>query len=343
MRLRPDQLSSHLAEPLAAIYAICGNEPLQLEEGLDQIRAAARNQGYLDRVVLHVEPGYDWGTLCQYRDSLSLFSDRRFIDLRMPTGKPGAAGAAALRDYAARPNPDCVLLVSAGKLERREQSSAWFKALEANGVAIQVWPVNASHLPRWIQDRARSQGLELDDDAAGAVAERVEGNLLACAQEIDKLRLLHEPGRVTLEQVLAAVGDSARFSVYDLADSTLAGDGVRTVRILAGLREEGTEPSLVSWALAREIRAVCAMAGEIEGGAPVERVLANHRVWDRRKGMIRAALRRHSSADWIRILHQAAAVDRVIKGARRGDPWDELLRLGLSTGGMMILREYSYN
>lgn len=336
MRLTLDRLHRHLRDQLCCVYVVTGDEPLQVEECLDAVRGAARAAGITTRIVLHAQSGFDWEELRAHQTNRSLFGDRQILELRLASSKPGKAGAEALRAYAARPNPDNVLLVSGGKLERRELASAWYRALEGAGAGIQVWPVDAARLPQWVAGRAKRLGLALDREAVQILADRVEGNLLACAQELDKLHLLHGKGKLGLEAVLASVGDSARFSVYDLADSALSGDGKRTVRITAGLAEEGVDPVLASWALAREVRALASMAHALEHGQPLEQVLRAHRVWDRRKGLVAAALGRRTASGWLDVLRLAMRTDRVIKGAEPGTPWAELERLGLALAGTML-------
>ena len=338
MRLRPEELSRRLAGGCAPVYLVHGSEPLQIEESLDAIRAAARAHGHEERVVLHVETGFDWSTLRLYRDSVSLFAEKRLIDLRLGAGKLDKAGTEALVHYTERPNPDCVLLASGGNLDWRAQNTRWYKALQSAGATVQSWPVPRRQLPRWIENRARRRGLALDGDAAAALAERAEGNLLAAAQEIDKLRLVYGRARVGIDEVLASSADSARFGVDDARDAALAGEAARTLRIMERLREEGTEINYVSFALAREIRGLAAMAEALSRGEPQARVLARHRVRERRKGLVTRALGRHRAGAWDGMLEQAAHLDRVIKGAERGNAWDEASRLALMLAGMPILR-----
>ena len=343
MRLRVDQLDRHLAGDLAPVYVLGGDEPLQIQEARDAVRAAAARRGFDERVVLNAETGFDWSTLRAYADSLSLFGDRRIIDLRLATGKPGEAGARALRDYAADPPESNLLLVSLDRFDRGSTSTQWYKALEKAGVAIRSWPVGARELPGWIRRRAAGRGLTLTPAAADALGERVEGNLLACAQEIEKLRMLHGEARLDVEDVLRAVADSARFDVFDLVDAALAGDAGRTVRILQGLREEGVAPPLVAWALTREIRALARMAGDVAAGGGVDAAMAAHRVWDKRRGLVSAALRRHGHAAWLDLLARAARADRAAKGGGGEDAWDALERLALAVGGLMLGAGSPYN
>jgi DNA polymerase-3 subunit delta len=343
MRLRVDQLGRHLEGPLAPVYLLGGDEPLQIQESRDAIRTAARKAGFDERVVLNVETGFDWSTLKAYADSLSLFGERRIIDVRLTGGKPGEAGARALRDYAAAPPEDNLLIVSLDKFDRGSVSTQWYKALDGAGVAIRTWPVAARELGAWIRRRAGRRGLKLTVAAAETLGERVEGNLLACAQEIDKLHMLHGEAELDVEAVLRSVADSARFDVFDLVDAALAGNTARSVRILQGLREEGVAPPLVAWALTREIRSVSRMAGEVAGGAPVDRVMAGHRVWEKRRALVSAALRRQPAPVWLDILRQAARADRIAKGGAHGRPWDALEGLALAMGGVMLGRGKPYN
>ena len=334
MKLGLAQLPRQLQGGLAPLYLVCGDEPLLVQEACDLVRGAARAQGCSERVVMHAEAGFDWHGLLQEAGGLSLFAERRLLELRLPTGRPGEAGGKVLQAYAERPPPDTTLLVVSGRVEAAARRSRWFKALEQAGVVVQVWPLGPRELPAWIARRLRDAGLSPRQEAVQLLAERVEGNLLAASQEIEKLRMLHGQGPVTAEAVMAAVADSARFDAFVLVDAALAGDARRTARVLAGLRREGTEPLLVLWALVRELRALALMAGDLEGGARLEQVLARHRVWDKRKPLVGRALQRHDRGRWQQLLRRAAAVERLAKGRAPGNVWDELLQLSLAVAGI---------
>lgn len=334
MRLRFDQLASHLQQGLKPLYVLSGDEPLQLMEAADAIRARAREQGFGEREVLHVEAGFDWNSLAAASGSLSLFAEQRLLELRLPSGKPGKEGGAALTEYAANPPPDTVLLILSGKIDSASQKSKWFKALEAAGVILQVWPVEPAALPGWVMGRMRSRGLEPTAEAAQLLAERVEGNLLAAAQEVEKLRLLYGSGTIDVAQVEEGVADSARYDIFELVDTALLGEAARTARVIEGLRAEGVEPILVLWALLREIRALAQMAEALAQGQSIESVLGQHRVWDKRKGAVRAGLKRHNEKRWLLLLRRAGRIDRMIKGAEPGNQWDELLQLALLMAGV---------
>jgi DNA polymerase-3 subunit delta len=336
MQLKPEQLDGHLRKQLAPVYFISGDEPLRVMEAADAVRAAAREQGYSEREVLSVEAGFDWGRLDAAAGSMSLFAERRLVDLRLPGGKPGDAGGKALRAWAGQPPEDTLLLVTAGKLEPAARKSKWLQALDSAGVVVLVWPLDAQQFPAWVKRRMQQRGLEPTGDAVALLAGRVEGNLLACVQEIDKLYLLRGAGPVTGEDIAEAVADSARYDVFSLVDAALAGDGVRTVRMFQGLRGEGTPSAVVLWALAKEVRQLAAMARLVAAGQAVPKVLAQYRVWQNRKAVVGRALQRlaRRDGDAARLLRRCALVDRVIKGQAAGNEWDELLQLLLQLAGL---------
>jgi len=336
MKIFPDKLDAQLKNALLPIYFFSGDEPLQLGEAADTVRRHAREQGFSEREVMHVEKSFDWNELLMASNAMSLFAEKRVIDLRLPSGKPGKDGGAALTEYAERPPEDTVLLISSGKVDKRSQSAKWYKALDKVGATLQVWPVEAAEMPRWLDQRLRSRGLQPEREAVRIIAERVEGNLLAAAQEVDKLVLLNGTGSLSAEQVETAVADSARFDVFGLVDATLSADTSRLTRMLDGLRSEGIEPILVLWALTRELRNLADMAAQIEDGKGMDGVLV--RVWGKRKGPVKAALQRHNRMRWQQMLRRAARLDRVIKGAASGNAWDELLQLTLLMAGVQLFR-----
>ena len=336
MRLRPDQLAAHLGKTWGPLYLIFGEEPLQALEAADAIRAAARKRGH-EREFLTVEAGFDWNALRQQAASPSLFAERRLLELRMGNVKVGDAGARALCDYVARPAEDVVLLITAGKLDWNTQKSRWFAALDGAGVVVAAMPVEPQQLPGWIERRLRERGLSPLPEAVTLLAERVEGNLLAAAQEIEKLALLVDDRQLTAQAVLAAVGDSARYSIDDFVDAALLEQPGRVARILSGLREESVEPVLINWALHQEIRRLAMLAFARSRGQSLEAALAEQKVWEKRKPLFRQALQRLTSADCQHLLRVCARTDRTIKGAETGSPWDALLANGLRLAGVELL------
>ncbi len=338
MRLRPDQLAAHLRKTLALLYLVFGEEPLQALEAADAIRAAARERGH-ERDCLTVEAGFDWNSLRQQACSPSLFAPLRLLELRMGNAKPGDAGAQALSAYAARPPEDVALLITAGKLDWNTQKSRWFAALDEAGVVVAAAPVEPQQLPGWIERRLRSRGLDPVPEAVTLLAERVEGNLLAAAQEIEKLALLADDRELTAQAVLAAVGDSARYSIYDFVDAALLGQPERVARILDGLRDEGIEPVLVNWALHQESRRLAMLAFARSRGQSLEAALAEQKVWEKRKPLLRQASQRLALTGCRRLLRACARTDRTIKGAETGSPWNALLANGLRLAGLELLPE----
>jgi len=336
MRLRAEALTRHLEGPLRPLYVITGDEPLLTGEAADAIRAAARRQGFEEREVLEAGADFEWGALDAAAGALSLFAVRRLLDLRLPSGKPGDDGGKALSRYAAAPPEDTLLLLTLPRLDRQRQKSKWFQSLERCGAVIPIWPPRPNELPGWVQGRMERCGLRPTPEAVELLVSRTEGNLLACAQEIEKLRLLRGEGAVDGEAVREAVADAARFDLFSLADEMLGGEVARTVRILDGLRAEGVAPAVVLWLLAREIRALAGMSAERAAGAAVGEVMAKYKVWERRRPLVGAALQRHPLRRWRRLLHRAGGVDRIIKGEESGDAWDELLQLALLVAGKKI-------
>lgn len=340
MKLPPAQLGKHLQGSLAPVYVVSGDEHLLCQEACDAIRAACRQQAFSERQVLSVESGFDWGQLLEAGANLSLFAERRLLELRIPSGKPGDKGAAALLHYLARPAEDTVLLISLPKLDGSTQKTKWAKALiDGKDVQfLQVWPVDAAQLPQWIRQRLSQAGLAADQEAVELIAARVEGNLLAAAQEIEKLKLLAEDGRVTADTVQAAVADSARYDVFGLIDATLQGHPEHSLRMLEGLRGEGIEAPVILWALARELRLLANIAQQYAQGVPLERAFSQARppVWDKRRPLVSKALQRHDVAGWQRLLMAAQLIDEQIKGQAEGDPWIGLSNLCLQLSGRRI-------
>jgi DNA polymerase-3 subunit delta len=337
VKARFETLSGLLAKTLTPVYWVSGDEPFQLDQACNMIRDAAKAQGYSERQVFHAERGFNWEQLQQSADSLSLFAERKLIEIRMPSGKPGKEGSKMLQAYVTNPSQDTILLLISGKLEPAAQKTKWFKAVEQAGVIVQVWPLDAARLPQWLQQRMKVRDMSATPEALRLLADRIEGNLLAADQEIEKLLLLYGPGHIEAGQVQSAVANSARFDVFTLVDEALSGNAARVCRILQGLRSEGTEPVLLLWALAREIRALLQMRQALANGEAIERVMAAHFVWDKRKPMIRKALQRHAASGLEIMLQQCHKLDRLTKGYRAGEVWDELLELALQMAGKPAL------
>jgi len=322
VKLRPEQLPGQLKRGLAPVYLLSGDEPLLLQEAAAQIVETARNSGFEERSILTVDSGFHWSELLEERAALSLFAEQKVVDLRMPSGKPGKEGGAALTDWCQQPPDDKILLVRSGKLDGSSQRSKWFKAVEQAGVVVQIWPLELRQIPRWIMQRMQMAGISATPGAAALIAERVEGNLLAAVQEIEKLSLLVDPGQQVDEAlVMQLVADSARFDPFQLTDAMLAGERGRALRILYGLREEGTAIQVVLWAVVRDLRELAAIGGEAQLARhkPLEYIPAP--LWKRRIPLFAAILRRLRPQQIERLVRRAAEIDRAGKGMAEGDPW----------------------
>jgi DNA polymerase-3 subunit delta len=334
MQLRLEALDGHLGKPLAQLYVITSDEHLLALEAADKIRAAARAQGYSEREVLSVERSFKWGELLAANQELSLFGDKKLIELRIPTGKPGKDGGAALQQYAKNLSPDNLTLITLPRLDWAAQKSSWVAALQQAAVYIDIPPVERAQLPNWISARLAQQGQSAERGALAFIAERVEGNLLAAHQEILKLGLLHPAGKLSDEQVRDAVLNVARYDVFKLSEAMLGGDPARLVRMLEGLKGEGEALPLVLWAVAEEIRTLLKLKAGMAQGRPLGALLKEYRIWGPRERMVEPALRRIALPTLEAALHQAAQVDKMIKGLRAkayaGDAWDAMLQLALN-------------
>lgn len=329
MPLRAEQLDAHLEKQLALLYVIHGDEPLLALEAADAVRAAARRRGHVEREVLQVERGFDWSALAHAGASLSLFGGAKIVELRMPSGKPGAEGGAAIVAYCERLAPDVVTIVSLPRLDRATQSSAWFRALSEAGTVVDVFPIERARLPAWIGARLARQGQRAANEVLEFIADRVEGNLLAAHQEVQKLALLAPRGALSLDAVREAVANVARYDAFDASNALLAGDTARYARVIAGLRNEGEAPTLVLWAIAEDLRALARVQDGMRAGRALDQLLRENRVWGARQNAIRAGLRRVARAPIDQAIRRAAEIDRAIKGVAKLDPWEGFIRLGL--------------
>ena len=333
MQLRAEALDAHLTKPLAPLYVIASDEHLLALEAADKIRHAARAQGVSEREVLQVDRSFKWGELNAANQSQSLFGDRKLIELRIPTGKPGKDGGQALQNYAGNPNPDNVTLITLPKLDWATAKAAWVGSLQQAGVYIEIAQIERNQLSGWIGARLAAQRQSADKQSIDFIAERVEGNLLAAHQEIQKLGLLQPEGKLDFAVIHDAVLNVARYDVFKLNEAMLAGDCARLVRMLDGLEGEGEALPLVLWAVAEEIRTLLKLKAGTEQGKALGVLLKEHRIWGPRERLMEPALRRLTLATLEAALQQAAQIDRLIKGLRAkafaGDAWDAMRELGL--------------
>lgn len=327
MRHKPDQLAGALKKSLSPVYFVSGDEPLQLGEAADLVRSAARLAGYSTREIISIDQGNEWPLLSVEADSFSIFTEKKLIDLRLPSGKPGAEGGKALIAYCKNPPEDTVLLITAGKIDSAAQKSQWFQAIDELGSVVQVWPLQGQDLLHWLQRRAEQKGMRLEMDAAKALAARIEGNLLAAAQEVEKLYILYGATGISKMMIENAVADSARFDVFKLAEALLSGKLNRAVKILTGLKAEGVAAPVVLWALSREARILLDIQFELKQGQQQEALFKRHQIWDKRKQAVTDALHRLSTKRIQSLLISSAKTDRQIKGQLAGDGWDSLFDL----------------
>ncbi|QSA98653.1 DNA polymerase III subunit delta [Methylococcus sp. EFPC2] len=324
MKIKPEQLDATLKRQLAPVYLLSGDEPLQLNEAADAVRCAALGRGYENRELFYAESGFDWNRLLESGGSFSLFGELRVLDLRLP-GKPDKDGAQALLRYAQHLPDDAVLVVSLPKLSAAEQKAAWFQTLESKGVFVQIWPLEGARLIEWLDRRMAGRNLLADRSGLAILAARVEGNLLAAAQEVEKLHILYGEGRIEDEQIRKAVADSARYDVYDLAEAAMLGQLPRAQRILQGLKAEGVASPVVLWALARDVRTLAGVLNLTAGGESQESAYAKLRIWDKQKSALSKALQRLDRRDVENALLACARADRIIKGQAVGEAWSALL------------------
>lgn len=336
-RINADQLAQHTSQPLLPIYVISGDEPLLVQEALDTLRAAARKQGFSERELYHTDAALDWQQLLQSANSLSLFAERKIIEVRSHNAKPNDAAKKALQEYASNPSPDTLLLLVFPKLDRTTTNGKWFKAIDAIGGHIQIWPISPKFFPRWVDLRLKAAGLKANSDAVTILASKVEGNLLACVQEIEKLKLIVDNDLIDGHIMANAVVDSARYDVFTLVDRATGGDARAAVRTLQGLREEGTEAPVILWALAREIRALNALHHIRQMGGNLDASARQHGIFDKRLPLVRQALSRLKASQLKLLLRECALADRAIKGASRQDVWVLLNDITLMLAGVRSL------
>lgn len=341
MKIAPEKLKNHLVKELFPVYVISGDEPLLSQELADQVRLVARQNGFSSRDVFRCDNHFDWDQLHNENNALSLFSEKKIIELHLATSKPGDKGSKALQALCSNPNPDNLILVILPKIDKSAEKSKWMRALESSGVHSQVWPIKSEKMPRWIKQRLLQSGIDASKEAVEILSERVEGNLLAAVQEIEKLTLLAINGTVDATIMSSVVANSARYNLFEFIDKILLGDSQSAARSLRGLKNEGTDALPLLWAITRELRILVKASDEIVKGAQQDRALKSAGVWDKRIPIFRQALKRCSAPHLRMLLYQASAIDRAIKGMRKADIWEELTTLVLSLSGVQALKPHN--
>ncbi|MGE0114148.1 MAG: DNA polymerase III subunit delta [Steroidobacteraceae bacterium] len=338
MKLNPDSLAAQLKKTLPTICLITGDEPLLLGEACDQVREAARARGFSERQVFFVERGFDWQELRAATQAMSLFAEQRLIEVRLAGASPGNGGSEVLCDIAAQGATDLLIMVVADKLDARSLSTKWVSAIDRHGLLVQVWPVEMAQLPVWIERRLQRAGLKTDAGVAQLLAERVEGNLLAAQQEIDKLALLHGDKPLTTDNVLDAVADSARYDVLQLGVAAMQGNAARALHILDGLQQEGIDAVLVLWGVNKDLQWLARVAFNVARGQSADSAMQSAGVWKPRQAAMKQALTRLKLPALRAMLVDAAQVDAAIKGVNRRDPWAELRGLVARLAGVKLVR-----
>mgnify|MGYP001159963911 FL=1 len=321
MKISSNNLSGQLKKSLLPCYFVSGDEPLLVQEALDSIRQTAHENGFTSRDLFFQTQGFDWNEIFESSRNLSLFSEKRIIELRLTTGRPGREGSAAIIDIIEQIDDDLLFLISSPKLDKQSLSSKWVKSLESSGCRVEVWPVNIKDLPKWIELRMKKYDFLPDSDSIKLISSRVEGNLLAANQEIEKLALQLEKGRITEEDIRRTIVDSSRFDVYKLLDAVLEGDSRRSLKILNGLKQEGIEVLVILWALARELRVLIKIAVGFESGENINSLMNKIGVWRNRQNLVRTCINRHKSSEFYYLIQSIFYADSVAKGQLIGDKW----------------------
>jgi len=333
MQLRPAQLGSHLGRGLGRLYVVHGDETLLALEAADQIRAAARKNGFDQREIFVADAGFKWDAFAASQRNLGLFGERKLIDLALPSGKPGVEGARVLEAYASDLSADTVTLVTLPRLDRAAQASAWFEALDAAGVTVAVYPVERDELPRWLAERLARQRQHASEETLQFLADATEGNLVAAKQEIDKLGLVLPEGALEHDAVLSAVADVARFDVFQLSEAWLGGDASRALRILTALESAGEGVPLLLWQMGEDLHALAFVLTAADSGTPIAAAVRNARAWGKRQTAMERAARRLDRAALGGLLVRLARIDALAKGIGKGNVWDELADVALALCG----------
>ncbi len=334
MKVYANQFVSKLRESLQPVYIVSGDEELLVQEACDAIRDRLKEEGYLQRDLFHAGTGFDWSQVLYSANSMSLFAERRILEIRMSGPRPEDKGK-SLMALVESLQEETILLCVMPRVDKAVQRTKWFTAMEKRGFFYQVWPVKVNELPAWVNNRFRQAGLSATRDAVRIMVDRIEGNLLAAAQEIERLKLFSEDGKVDAGMVMRGVADSSRYDVFELIDAAVAGNARRVVRIVQGLKLEGVEVLYIVAMLCRELRSLSMMAGIAQEKSMAE-ALKNGRVWDNRKSLVTGCLQRSSGKVFDHLLVRLNEVDGMVKGVVDGDPWQEITSVSLRLGGLEV-------
>lgn len=338
MEISSGQLNAQLRPPNRALYWVSGDDPLLMLEAGDAIRSFLRKQGFEQRDLFHVDKNFDWNNFFQLTSSLSLFAEKRVIELRFASAKPDEEGKKALQHFIDNPSTDIAVMIIGPKLDKATTSTKWFGNLTANALLVKVWPLKREELPNWLNTRLKAAGISASRDAVAMLADRVEGNLLAAVQDIERIKLAYADNNGTAKRLEASdivdfVNDNSRLTSFDLIDATLLGETSRAQKILQGLRAEGVHPLPILATFTRELDSLLPMLAQKEQGQTSEVIMRNARVWSNRKTAVKSSLARLSKSEAWQLLHHARLIDGAIKGMNLANPWDELSLLSLRLSG----------
>ena len=338
MEISSGQLNAQLRPPNRALYWVSGDDPLLMLEAGDAIRSFLRKQGFEQRDLFHVDKNFDWNNFFQLTSSLSLFAEKRVIELRFASAKPDEEGKKALQHFIDNPSTDIAVMIIGPKLDKATTSTKWFANLMANALLVKVWPLKREELPNWLNTRLKAAGISASRDAVAMLADRIEGNLLAAVQDIERIKLAYADNNGTAKRLEASdivdfVSDNSRLTSFDLIDATLLGETSRAQKILQGLRAEGVHPLPILATFTRELDSLLPMLAQKEQGQTSEVIMRNARVWSNRKTAVKSSLARLSKSEAWQLLHHARLIDGAIKGINLANPWDELSLLSLRLSG----------
>jgi len=334
MRIRPENLEAELGKALLPIYLVTGDEPLLIQEALEHIRSKCKQSGFSERKIFDVDRHFDWSTLNDEAACLSLFAEQKLTELRLGKSKPGIKGAKAIQQYCADLPDDTILLISTEKLDASALKSKWASTIDKAGAIIQIWPINLNEMPRWLSQRAAKSGIQIDQEAIALLSDRLEGNLLAAQQELEKLKLLYGSSPIDSDRVLESVADSAKYDIFNLTDACLSGNAKQVAKIVTSLQLDGLQAPIALWALSKEIRIVLALAHANQKGLSAHAIFKQFRIIQKRQALLTQAARKHSHTSLALLLEKCKQVDDAIKGIEKGlDPWAVLLDIALGLSG----------
>lgn len=328
MQIRPDQLANHLQKALSLIYLISGDEPLQKQEGVEAIRKTAKQQGFSTGQSITADRFFQWEIWIQGLNQTSLFHESQCIELYLPSTTLPKIASDFIQQFANSPKTGTCLVLITDKLSNARAS--WISAIQSQGIHINAWPIPVSQLPNWILQRLKNKNMSMTPDAIQALVDCTEGNLLATAQEIEKFHLLYGEQTINLTMVQDSISDNSRFNLYELMDTILGGDPVRGLRMLNQLRQEGTEPVLLIWKLAKELRLLASLRFLTEQGQTSQQAIQKAPIWEKRKPIVQRAMMRKSSDDWQDLLKQVQYIEKIAKGVQRGNLWMSITQLILA-------------